>query len=147
METLYRLTHTVTCMGYGPLAFRAFPGCASDAPDPTADEAVRRDLIQPLVKAVDPEGTDDPSSPWFKALRGACVLQRDRLLRKTPPKDRLARVAWVSLALQVNPALVSDALAREAKAWDTGQCALFNVLTDALSKFDLSGFDDQTEAA
>ena len=142
MQTTYTLTHTVTCLGYGPLAFRGFPGCASDAPDPAADEAVRRDLIKTLVKAVDPEGKDDPANPWYHAIRSACVLRADRLLRKSPPKDHLGRVAWISLALQVNPRKVSDALAQEAETWDTGQCALFNVLTDALSKFDLSGFDD-----
>lgn len=136
------LTHTVTCIGYGPLASRCFPGCASDAPSPATDDAAHRALIKTLVKAVDPQGKDDPSDPWFKSLRSACVLHPDRLLRKTPPKDRLARVAWVSLALQVNPRKVSDALAREAETWDSGQCAYFNALTDALEKFNLVGFDE-----
>lgn len=142
METLYHLVHTVTCMGYGPLASRAFPGCASDAPNPAVDKAARRDLIQALVKAVDPEGTDDLSSPWVKAFRGAVVMAPNRVLRKRPPADRLARVFWMSLALQINPAKVGRAMAKEVEAWDDEQCALFNAVTDALEDFDLSGYDE-----
>jgi len=136
----YTLTHTVTGLGYGPLASRAFPGCASDAPSPD-DEEVRRDLISALVKALDPEGKDDPLDPWFAAFRAAVVLQPDRLLRKAVPKDRLGRVAWTALALQINPAKVSHALAQEAETWDTEQCDLFNAITDVLENFDVSSFD------
>lgn len=136
----YTLTHTVTGLGYGPLASRAFPGCASDAPSPD-DEEVRRDLISALVKALDPEGKDDPLDPWFAAFRAAVVLQPDRLLRRAVPKDRLGRVAWIALALQINPRKVSDALAQEAETWDTEQCDLFNAITDVLENFDVSPFD------
>lgn len=136
----YTLTHTVTGLGYGPLASRAFPGCASDAPSPD-DEEVRRDLISALVKALDPEGKDDPLDPWFAAFRAAVVLQPDRLLRRVVPKDRLGRVAWTALALQINPRKVSDALAQEAETWDTEQCDLFNAITDVLENFDVSSFD------
>lgn len=136
----YTLTHTVTGLGYGPLASRAFPGCASDAPSPD-DEEVRRDLISALVKALDPDGKDDPLDPWFAAFRAAVVLQPDRLLRKAVPKDRLGRVAWIALALQINPRKVSDALAQEAETWDTEQCDLFNAITDVLENFDVSSFD------
>ena len=142
METLYHLTHTVTCMGYGPLASRAFPGCASDAPDPAVDEAAHQELIRAMDKAFDPEGRDDLSDPWIVALRAACVLHPDRLLRKRAPKERLARTIWVALTLQINPAKVSEALAKEAEAWDEEQCALFNAITDALEGFDLSGYDE-----
>lgn len=136
----YTLTHTVTGLGYGPLASRAFPGCASDAPSPD-DEEVRRDLISALVKALDPEGKDDPLDPWFAAFRAAVVLQPDRLLRRVVPKDRLGRVAWTALALQINPRKVSDALAQEAETWDTEQCDLFNAITDVLENYDVSSFD------
>ena len=140
MTTTYTLTHTVTCIGYGPLASRCFPGCASDAPSPY-DEEVRRDLINALVKALDPEGKDDPSDPWFAAFRAAIVLQPNRLLRKRPPAERLARTVWVAFALQMNPAKVSHALAQEAETWDTEQCDLFNAITDVLENFDVSSFD------
>ena len=140
MQTTYTLKHTVTCIGYGPLASRCFPGCASDAPSPD-DEEVRRDLISALVKALDPEGKDDPFDPWFAAFRAAVVLQPDRLLRKAVPKDRLGRVAWTALALQINPAKVSHALAQEAETWGTEQCDLFNAITDVLENFDVSSFD------
>jgi len=136
----YTLTHTVTGLGYGPLASRVFPGCASDAPSPN-DEEVRRELIGALVKALDPEGKDDPLDPWFAAFRAAVVLQPDRLLRRVVPKDRLGRVAWTALALQINPRKVSDALAQEAETWDTEQCALFNAITDVLENYDVSSFD------
>jgi hypothetical protein len=69
------------------------------------------------------------------------VLQPDRLLRKAVPKDRLGRVAWTALALQINPAKVSHALAQEAETWDTEQCDLFNAITDVLENFDVSSFD------
>jgi len=138
MTTTYTLTHTVTCLGYGPLASRCFPGCASDAPSPE-DEAVRQDLISALVKALDPESWQ--SYPWLAAFRAAVVLQPDRLLRKAVPKDRLGRVAWTALALQINPRKVSDALAQEAETWDTEQCDLFNAITDVLENFDVSSFD------
>ena len=142
MQAEYSVTHTVTCMGYGPLATRAFPGCASDAPDPAANEAARQDLIIALEKALDPEEKNDPLDPWFAAFRAACVLHPDRLLRKRVPKERLARTVWVALTLQINPAKVSEALAKEAEAWDEEQCALFNAITDVLEGFDLSGYDE-----
>jgi|DEB0MinimDraft_10_1074344.scaffolds.fasta_scaffold13713_7 hypothetical protein len=142
MEVEYSATLAFKIIGYGPLATRAFPGCASDAPDPAVDKAARRDLIQALVKAVDPEGTDDLSSPWVKAFRGAVVMAPNRVLRKRPPADRLARVFWMSLALQINPAKVGRAMAKEVEAWDDEQCALFNAVTDALEDFDLSGYDE-----
>ena len=140
METTYTLTHTVTCIGYGPLASRCFPGCASDAPSPE-DEAVRQDLIIALAKALDPEGKDDLSDPWFAAFRAAVVLQPGRLLRKRPPRERLARTVWVAFALQMNPAKVSHALAQEAEAWDAEQCDLFNAITDVLENYDVSSVD------
>ena len=142
MEVEYSVTHTVTCMGYGPLATRAFPGCASDAPDPAVDEAARRDLIIALEEALDSDGQRDPLDLWFVAFRAACVLHPDRLLRKRAPKERLARTIWVALTLQINPAKVSEALAKEAEAWDEEQCALFNAITDVLEGFDLSGYDE-----
>jgi len=140
MQTTYTLKHTVTCIGYGPLASRCFPGCASDAPSPDDDE-VRRELIGSLVKALDPEGRDNPLDPWFSAFRSAVVLQPDRLLRKRPPAERLARTVWVALALQINPAKVSHALAQEAETWDAEQCDLFGAITDVLENFDVSSFD------
>ena len=141
MQTTYTLTHTVTCIGYGPLASRCFPGCASDAPDPAVDEAARQELIRAMDKAFDPEGRDDLSDPWIVALRAACVLHPDRLLRKRPPRERLARTVWVAFALQMNPAKVSHALAQEAEAWDAEQCDLFDAITDVLENFDISSFD------
>ena len=140
MQTTYTLKHTVTCIGYGPLASRCFPGCASDAPSPD-DEEVRRDLISTMEKALDPEEKNDPLDPWFTAFRAACVLHPDRMLRKRPPAERLARTVWVALALQINPAKVSHALAQEAETWDTEQCDLFNAITDVLENFDVSSFD------
>ena len=140
MQTTYTLKHTVTCIGYGPLASRCFPGCASDAPSPE-DEAVRQDLIIALVKALDPEGKDDPSDPWFAAFRAAIVLHPNGLLRMRPPRERLARTVWVAFALQINPAKVSHALAQEAEAWDAEQCDLFGAITDVLENFDISSFD------
>ena len=142
MTTTYTLTHTVTCIGYGPLASRCFPGCASDAPDPLADDETRQELSSTMEKALDPEGKDDPFDPWFAAFRAACVLHPERMLRKRPPKERLARTVWVALALQINPRKVSDALAQEAETWDTEQCALFNAITDVLENYDVSSFDE-----
>jgi len=142
MEVEYSFTHTVISIDYGPLASRCFPGCASDAPDPAVDEAARQELIRAMGKAFDPEGRDDLSDPWIVALRAACVLHPDRLLRKRPPRERLARTVWITFALQINPAKVSKALAQEAETWDDEQCALFNAITDALEGFDLSGYDD-----
>ena len=140
MQTTYTLKHTVTCIGYGPLASRCFPGCASDAPRPE-DETVRQDLVIALVKALDPEGTDDLSDPWVSAFRAAVVLQPGRLLRKRPPRERLARTVWVAFALQMNPAKVSHALAQEAETWDAEQCDLFGAITDVLENYDVSSFD------
>lgn len=142
MEAEYSVTHTVVCMGYGPLASRAFPGCASDAPNPYFDDDARQELISTMEKALDPEEKNDPLDPWFAAFRAACVLHPDRMLRKRPPAERLARTVWVALALQINPAKVSEALAKEAEAWEEEQCALFNAITDVLEGFDLSGYDE-----
>ena len=141
MEVEYSVTHTVTCMGYGPLATRAFPGCASDAPDPAVDEAARRDLIIALEEALDSDGQRDPLDLWFVAFRAACVLHPDRLLRKRPPRERLARTVWTTFALQINPSKVSHALAQEAEDWDAEQCDLFDAITDVLENFDISSFD------
>jgi hypothetical protein len=142
MEVEYSATLAFKIIGYGPLATRAFPGCASDAPDPAVDEAARQDLIVALEEALDSDGQRDPLNLWFLALRAACVLHPDRLLRKRPPRERLARTVWVALTLQINPAKVSEALAKEAEAWDEEQCALFNAITDVLEGFDLSGYDE-----
>lgn len=141
METTYTLTHTVTCIGYGPLASRCFPGCASDAPNPYFDDDARQELISTMEKALDPEEKNDPLDPWFAAFRAACVLHPDRMLRKRPPAERLARTVWVALALQINPSKVSHALAQEAEAWDAEQCDLFDAITDVLENFDISSFD------
>ena len=141
MQTTYTLKHTVTCIGYGPLASRCFPGCASDAPNPYFDDDARQELISTLEKALDPEEKNDPLDPWFAAFRAACVLHPDRMLRKRPPAERLARTVWVALALQINPAKVSHALAQEAETWDAEQCDLFGAITDVLENFDISSFD------
>jgi len=141
MQTTYTLKHTVTCIGYGPLASRCFPGCASDAPNPYFDDDARQDLISTMEKALDPEEKNDPLDPWFAAFRAACVLHPDRMLRKRPPAERLARTVWVALALQINPAKVSHALAQEAETWDAEQCDLFGAITDVLENFDISSFD------
>ena len=141
MQTTYTLTHTVTCIGYGPLASRGFPGCASDAPNPYFDDDARQELISTMEKALDPKGKNDPLDPWFAAFRAACVLHPDRMLRKRPPAERLARTVWVALALQINPRKVSNALAQEAETWDAEQCDLFCAITDVLENFDISSFD------
>ena len=94
-----------------------------------------------MDKALDPEGRDDLSDPWVVAFRAACVLHPNRLLRKRPPRERLARTVWVALALQINPAKVSHALAQEAETWDAEQCDLFGAITDVLENFDISSFD------
>ena len=132
MET----TITRKLIGYGPLASHAYPSCASDAPRPFIDESAREAMTVELLISLGSRRS------WADAFDGAVVKTPGRILRKLAPKDRLARVAWVSLALQVNPRKVSDALAQEAETWDSGQCAYFNALTDALEKFNLVGFDE-----
>jgi hypothetical protein len=131
MET----TITRKLIGYGPLASHAYPSCASDAPRPFIDESAREAMTVELLISLGSRRS------WADAFDGAVVKTPGRILRKLAPKDRLARVAWVSLALQVNPRKVSDALAQEAETWDDAQTELFNVITSIFTRYDISDYD------